>query len=283
MTANCPLCFAGDAPTLFRRVVGKQSFALVRCPGCGLHFCHPTPSKADISGFYSGDYHSQLRVPGATEAAFGAKFAGYRDWILGFMRSGRSLDIGSATGLMPALLKEAGFDAEGIEYNRDSAAWGQKHYGVRIHAGDISDLGPTLGKFDLILMTDVLEHAPHPLEFLRLVLTHLKTGGYLLVTFPDIRSFESRYCRLWSRLLQRDWIWNCCRIPRHVWEFTPATARGMFEKAGLDVTGFRRQNESDFDYRGLWRLVFAPLLPLKVPLIGNRFGSQMQFMLRKRG
>jgi len=71
--------------------------------------------------FYHGDFHQELREPGGTERIFGAKFARYRDWVLSFLQSGRSIDIGTATGLFPSLLKQAGFDAEGTSTARQCA------------------------------------------------------------------------------------------------------------------------------------------------------------------
>jgi len=257
------------------------NYTLARCRTCGLHFCSPTPTREEIASFYAGEYHQALRTSGATEQAFAARFAGYRDLVLEFVRCGRSLDIGTTTGLMPALLKQAGFDAEGIEYNEASAKYGEEHYGVRIHVGDFLQHRAELGLFDLISMTDVLEHAPHPLEFLHAVCEHLKPGGWMLVTFPDIQSIESRYVRLCSQILRRDWIWYCCRIPTHVWEFTPATARAMLKDAGLEVVAFRRRAETANIFSGTLKLLLLPVLILQIPAIGNSFGTQMQFMLRK--
>ena len=129
--------------------------------------------------------------------------------------------------------------------------------------------------------TDVIEHAAHPLQFLQEVSARLKNGGHMLVTFPDIRSVESRYALKCAELFRRNWLWDCCRIPGHVWEFTPATARQMFTKAGLEVVGFRRRHEQNEDRHPIQKLLFAPLLLLQLPPLGSRFGSQMEFMLRK--
>lgn len=275
------MCQAARTAFLLRKKFHDRSYWLARCRECGQHFCHPTPSDAEISDFYSGDYHEQLRAPGATEKEFGAKFTAYRDWIVQFLRGGRSLDIGAATGLMPSLLKQSGFDAEGIEYNPASAKWGEQHYGVRIRIGDVRQYCHELGTFDLISMTDVLEHMQQPLEFLRTVCAHLKPGGFMLITFPDIQSIESRYMRLWSRILRRDWIWYCCHVPLHVWEFTPTTARAMFDSAGLDVAGFRRRHEHVDTDHVVFKFLFLPMRLVKIPAIGNGLGTQMQFMLRK--
>jgi 2-polyprenyl-3-methyl-5-hydroxy-6-metoxy-1,4-benzoquinol methylase len=276
----CPRCGLTDLKIVAHKQYRERNYSLARCGVCEQHFCHPTPSPEEIVEFYVEEYHQELRVDGADDEALATKFKGYRDWVLEFVDGGRSLDIGTATGLMPALLKQAGFDAEGIEYNEASAKYGEEHYRVRIHVGDFLQRRAELGSFDFISMTDVLEHAYHPLEFLRTVREHLEPGGWMLVTFPDIQSIESRYVRLWSRLLRRDWIWYCCHIPGHVWEFTPATARAMFEEAGLEVAAFRRRAGKTKTSVPILKLLFLPMKLLQIPAIGNSFGTQMQFMLR---
>jgi 2-polyprenyl-3-methyl-5-hydroxy-6-metoxy-1,4-benzoquinol methylase len=213
----CPACGATGAKILIKRRFEEKDYHLARCVRCRQHYCAPGPTTAEIVGFYRGDYHAGLRNPGATEREFGAKFLRYRDWVLQFVKGGRSLDIGTATGLFPSLLKEVGFEAEGLEYNHASAAWGQKHYGVKISTCDHEESGAEPGSYDFISMTDVLEHTEHPLRFLKNVREYLKPGGFMLITFPDIHSLESCYLRLLALLLRREWIWAGCHIPLHTW------------------------------------------------------------------
>ena len=233
-------------------------------------------------GFYQGNYHQELRVDGGAEKVFSAKYLRYRDWVVTFVKNGRSLDVGTATGLFPSLLNEAGFDAEGIEYNRASAEWGAAHYGIRIRPGGLEQIAAELNSYDLISMTDVLEHTEHPLRALLAVRRSLKPRGYMLVTFPDIRSLESMYQWTLVRLTGRDWLWSCCHIPLHIWEFTPDTARAMFEKAGFDVVAFRRSQEAPEHLPGIARLLSMPLYALRLPMLERWFGTQMEFMMRRR-
>jgi len=202
--------------------------------------------------------------------------------VLQLVKSGRSLDIGTATGLFPSLLKGVGFEAEGIEYNKASAEWGQAHYGVKIRDCGLEESDAEPESYDFISMTDVLEHTEHPLRYLQALREYLKPGGHMLITFPDISSLESRYLRLIARMLRRDWIWSCCHIPLHVWEFTPATARAMFDKAGFDTVGFRRSHETaEVSLRALYWLRM-PLHLLSIPGISAMAGTQMEFIIRKR-
>src|SRR3712207_7493501 len=54
-------------------------------------------------------------------------------------RPGRLLDIGTAAGAFVAAARARGWDAEGCEPNRWLAAWGAKHYGIRIRQGSRSE------------------------------------------------------------------------------------------------------------------------------------------------
>jgi 2-polyprenyl-3-methyl-5-hydroxy-6-metoxy-1,4-benzoquinol methylase len=277
------MCNSVRTKVVFRKSQGAIQYSLARCLNCGQSFCAPKPTASEIQSFYNADYHVELRKDGVTEKQFGPKFIRYRDWVTRFLKGGRSLDIGTATGLFPGLLKQVGFEAEGIELNPATAQWGQAHYGVKIRTCELEESGSELGSYDFISMTDVLEHTENPLHFLGIVRKYLNPGGFLLVTFPDISSMESRYARLLSLCLRREWIWYCCHIPLHVWEFTPKTARAMFEKAGFNVRAFRRRQEvpeppSDFRLR----LLLFPVRLLNIPVLSSLLGSQMEFMLQRQ-
>jgi SAM-dependent methyltransferase len=280
----CPMCRTAGHAVLTTKMFRGKEYSLALCRHCGQHYCLPIPSLAEIASFYAGDYHESARTPGGSEQQFGAKFRRYRDWILQFIRSGRTLDIGTSTGLFPSLLKTAGFDAEGLEFNPASAAWGQANYGVRIRTCALEETGEAPSSFDLISMTDVLEHTQSPLNYLGVVRSYLKPGGYMLITFPDICSPESRYLRFLAGALRRDWIWSTCHIPLHVWEFTPATALAMFRKAGFEVMGFHRSHEADPDAADSTTLAMLrfPLRLLDVPALGRAAGTQMEFIIRRR-
>ncbi len=232
-----------------------------------------------MAQFYSGDYHAELRRPGAAEAKFGGKFRRYIAWIASYLPSGRCLDAGCATGLFPYMLRQRGYDAEGLELNAASAAWGAEHYGVRVRCGRLEDIAEEPGVYDLISMTDVVEHTANPLEELRLARRLLRPGGFLFVTFPDITSLESRYYRALSKLSGRD-LWLTCATPYHTWEFTPATAARCFALAGFEIVGFRRSQLKQ-SLSGKLRALSAPVMPLRIPFLAARWGTQMEFMLRR--
>jgi 2-polyprenyl-3-methyl-5-hydroxy-6-metoxy-1,4-benzoquinol methylase len=277
------MCGSAGSKLLFTLQLKAKEYGLARCVQCGQHYCDPHPAPAEISEFYSGDYHAELREKGATERIFGPKFKDYRDWILQYVKRGRSLDIGTATGLFPSLLKEAGFDAEGIEFNQASAQWGRANYGVKIFTGSLENSGISPGSYDLITMTDVLEHTDHPLHYLEFVREYLKPRGFMLITFPDITSWESRYVHFLAKTFHREWLHHrCTSIPGHIWEFTPATARAMFRKAGFDVRGFRRHQDGMQPSSGVLSLLLLPTWLFQLPPLGKLAGGQMHFVIQRQ-
>jgi 2-polyprenyl-3-methyl-5-hydroxy-6-metoxy-1,4-benzoquinol methylase len=280
----CPLCDRADARPVHARPFAGRRWELARCRGCGLHFTAPTPTPADLGRFYAGDYHAGLRRPGAAEAAFGAKYRRYADALGRHLRSGRVVDVGCSTGLLVRLLRDRGYDAEGVELNAASAAWGREHYGVPIHAEALEGGRYAPGSLDAVLLTDVLEHTPHPAEFLRGVGRLLAPGGLVFVTFPDIGSAESRYQFVLSKVLRRGWLWATCHVPLHVWEFTRRSAESTFAAAGFGVAEFRRHHpRRPLPDGPLLKLLSLPTRPLGWPAVRRLLGTQMEFVLRKAG
>ena len=236
-----------------------------------------------MRAFYMADYHAGLRTEGRTETAFGPKYQHYADTLGRHLRSGRVVDVGCSTGLLVRMLCDRGYEAEGIELNPLSADWGRAHYGVTIHNVPIEQCPYKPESLHALLLTDVLEHSQHPRDFLREAGRLLMPGGIALVTFPDIRSLESRYFRALSVILRRDWLWGCCHIPLHVWEFTRSTAERCFISAGFQVVAFRRTQPPPgppVDSRVL-RLLCSPTRVLSWPPMDRWFGSQMEFVIQK--
>jgi predicted SAM-dependent methyltransferase len=179
------------------------------------------------------------------------------------------------------MLQCAGYDAEGVELNVESAEWGTRHYGIPIQIGTLETLlsDGRQHAYDLVTLTDVLEHTVNPLEGLKFVSGLLKPGGHILVTFPDIRSLKSQIYRLLAKLTGRGWV--TCHIPFHTWEFTQTTAVDCFNRAGFSVVAFRRSEpKEDFVERYL-RLFLFPMRILSLDILARTLGTQMEFVLRK--
>jgi SAM-dependent methyltransferase len=280
----CPMCGSTAVVVEAVKEEGSKTWSLARCRRCGLHFTDPRPTPDYLAERYSGDYHKDLRTKGATEKSFGDKYRRYADWLAPRLPVGsRVLDIGCATGGLVKMLRDRGLAAEGLELNADTAVWGREHYGITIHNKPLEACDFAPGSLDAAILTDVLEHTLHPRDYLAGVGKMLSSNGLVLVTFPDIHSIESRYYRSLATLTRRPWLWKNLHIPLHIWEFTRATATACFGSAGFDVIAFRRHQVLD-ETRGsmMLKLISLPSVVLGWPGIASRFGTQMEFVLRKQ-
>ena len=186
------------------------------------------------------------------------------------------------------MLCDRGYDAEGIEMNSQSAAWGSEHYKVPIHNKPLEQCGYAPGSLNAVLLTDVLEHTQHPRDFLRGVGRLLAPGGFVLVTFPDISSFESRSQYALSKLLRRDAIWKACHIPLHA--SGSSHVRKIKRKLCLAsariscVVEFgRSQPPPDYGGSRALSLLRLPIRAMSISPLGRWFGTQMEFVIQKNG
>ncbi len=104
-------------------------------------------------------------------------------------RGGRLLEVGSVPGHFTVVLKELGFDVQGVDVDpaRVQPIWDR--YGLRVARVDIErePLPFAAGSFDLVLFTEVLEHLRvNPLFALREVFRVTTPGGRLILSTPNI-------------------------------------------------------------------------------------------------
>lgn len=282
-SSACPNCGSSSTVRIFRRDTTREWY-LARCNNCEQHFTDPQPTLDDIVSFYGDGYHEELLTVEMTRAAFGPKFESYLNWIAPHLRpGGRTLDIGCSTGLLPCLLKERGFAAEGLELNNATAKFAREQFGIPVTSQpfEMADYAPA--SFTLVSMTDVLEHSLSPIKTLERVNSILENGGHALITFPDIRSIESHYFHGVARMTRRDWLWQNCHVPLHTWEFTRPTAEALFRRTGFRVAAFRRSHLVLDEKRGaLLSMLYLPSRILSVPPLSRLLGTQLEFLIQKR-
>jgi GT2 family glycosyltransferase/glycosyltransferase involved in cell wall biosynthesis/SAM-dependent methyltransferase len=99
------------------------------------------------------------------------------------------LEIGTSTGYMSRVLKERGNTVVGVEVDPRAASIA-KQYCDRLLNADIESLllGDTLEKnyFDVVILGDVLEHLKWPDKVIEQLKSHLRPGGYLVVSMPNV-------------------------------------------------------------------------------------------------
>ena len=143
----------------------------------------------------------------------------------------RVLDVGCADGYLGEVLVGRGCEVVGIEADERAAARAEPRLSSLI-VGSVTD-GPTRervqGRFDTVVLGDVLEHLADPLEVLRWAAT---IGDRIVVSLPNIGHWTARRQTLRGRFPQEDFgLFD----RTHLRFFTRATARELVVQAGLVV------------------------------------------------
>ena len=167
-------------------------------------------------GYSENDYMRQEKALRATYGPMLRK-------LLNHLPDGDSLlDVGCGYGFLLAEAKKFFKRVEGLELSTEAAS--KAHEFVdKIHTCAVDDL-PKDCFYSTIVATQVIEHIYEPQKFVASLISHLKPGGVLLLSTPDMGSF-------WRRLMGSRWY--SFKVPEHVIFYDVFTLGKLMKEAGL--------------------------------------------------
>ncbi len=195
---NCPLC-----KTDRQQTYGNWYW----CRECELYFVHPQPSQDELEEFYCSEYWAKMSGGKSIPMMLGARIRAWHRYRLitkSFKTPGRMLDVGCAEGAFMREFNRHGWSADGIDYNINTNAD---------------------GKYDLIVMSHVLEHMRNPVDELRHYSKFLKHSGGMYIEVP-LMAYPPK---------QNDYLIRTHKTFRHLYGFLPVSLRLTVEQAGLFV------------------------------------------------
>jgi SAM-dependent methyltransferase len=224
----------------------------VRCGGCDFHFVSPRLAESGLEAKLQEWAQADVLDAERLRIAFDAVTMKLYDDYLGRMERerggsrGRLLDVGCSTGAFLLAARQRGWQVEGLELGKASAAYAQDALGLTIARASLFDHEAPAGSYDAIVFLEVIEHLPDPAGALARIAHWLKPGGVLLVSTPN---YDSLYRRLFG---SRWWVVNC--EDEHIMFFNDAKLSASLADCGLTV---RWRRIRGFDLSGLalesWR------------------------------
>ena len=221
----CPLCNSKDFKTVCKRDDLKKIYYLVECKNCGLKFINPQPETNELVSYYNEEYE----VPEYQKEKIVNKAKKVLSILKEKISSGaKILEIGASHGFFLDEAKRNGLDVYGVEISKVACVNAKKLFGIEIENKDFlrSKYAQRKNFFDVIVLLDVLEHLTDQNKVLSSARIVLKRGGFLVLTLPNIDSFE-------FKLFGKYWEWFS--PPAHLFYYSPKTVRKMLEKHDLDV------------------------------------------------
>jgi SAM-dependent methyltransferase len=209
------------------------------CRDCGLEQIYPVPTPAELGRLYESYYNFG--------GERGTSYTRLREWFFsswlygiwifldgdisfhGRTGSGSLLDAGCNEGRGLRIYARNGFQVEGLELNPTAAAVARES-GFTVHVGDTTDFNAP-ASYDVVVLSNVLEHAPDPNKVLINLRKNLKPGGQLWISCPNSRSWL-------RRVFGRSWInWH---VPFHISHFSEETLHRVLTDAGFQNTRTRQ-------------------------------------------
>jgi 2-polyprenyl-3-methyl-5-hydroxy-6-metoxy-1,4-benzoquinol methylase len=218
----------------------KQEYQVRACASCGLEQTIPTPSQVEMNKLYEQFYNfSGERNTRYTKIrdGFVNSFL-YRFWLaidgdISFHRvsgSGNMLDVGCNEGRGLEFYRSHGYSAEGLELN-SKAAEVARDKGFIVHCSTLESFS-TEKKYDVVVLSNVLEHSLNPVAMLQHIHHLLNPDGQVWISCPNSRSWlRSVFGHFWIN-------WH---VPFHIVHFSPDTLKEMLNKAQFEIASIRQE------------------------------------------
>ena len=129
--------------------------------------------------------------------------------ILRVGKNARILEIGSGLGYFTYSLKKAGYNIQGLDISQEAVNNANMKFGNYYICGDLFDFAKqNIECYDLVIMTEVIEHLNNPKEFIISINKLLKSNGAYIFTTPNKSFFPNAIS------------WYTDTPPVHCWWFS---------------------------------------------------------------
>jgi len=236
------------------------SWPLWQCEQCQVGFLNPMPNSDIIGNFYPQNYYAytpptlperpsstfkralwhwrqqrtisnliKLGYPNLTKPhifyRISTKLIPVKQNQPRYVPNGTFLDIGCGAGHHLLQMKAIGWNVTGVELS-EPACNAAKKAGLNVYHGSLENIQLDSESFDIVRMSDVLEHVPDPHYTLREIYRILKPNGKLEVTLPNLNA--------WTFKLFGEY-WFPLEIPRHLFHHTPKSIKIIAQQHGFKI------------------------------------------------
>ena len=214
-----------------------KGFTIVECETCGFRHIVPVPTEETLEKVYREEYYFSekplyLERHREDQEWWDLTYAERYDTFETHLPSDRRriLDVGSGPGFFLLHGKRRGWQTLGLEPSRQAAAHA-RGLGLEIIEEFLThELSGRLGQFDVVHMSEVLEHIPDPKGFLMLARRLLGFGGMVCLVVPNDYSPVQHALR--TACGHSPW-WVA--PPQHVNYFDFDSAARLLEACGFEV------------------------------------------------
>lgn len=194
------------------------------CAECGMVLQDPVVPHSVMSRWYSlmGNYANPSRdgCPASSKIdAVNRQLEYLRRFTA---QTGRAFQVGCSDGYTLSRIRQEGWEVSGVDPSEKATALARSLYGLEIHVGFFETYETNhLDKYDLIILTHVLEHLYDPISALDKCRRMLAPGGLILVEVPAL-------------VYPDQWSISFFTF-EHLNYFSPSTLANSLNMSGLEI------------------------------------------------
>lgn len=196
----CPICVCPKKTLLYKQNFNKNSdislmekYDVVVCKKCGFVFADGIPSSDNFDNYYAvmSKYEFNHK-DGVAPDYYINHFTKIVDFIIPHLKNQNVeiLDVGCSTGGLLSVFKSKGYlNLLGIDPSPSCVKAVKKLYDIEAAVNNIANFD-TDKKFDLIILSAVLEHLVDFESSMQKIRSLLKDNGMLFIDVPDAERFD---------------------------------------------------------------------------------------------
>ena len=195
----CPICSYSEKSILYKQNFNNKVISLIKdydvvvCESCGFVYADNVPSQSDFNNYYAvmSKYEFNYK-DGIPSNDYIRHFKKIVNFLIPHINNNNAkiLDIGCSTGGLLSIFKLNGYpNLSGIDPSPSCVRTAKELYNIEATVNNISNFN-TNEKFDLIILSAVLEHLVDFNNSMQKIYSLLKDQGLLFIEIPDAERFD---------------------------------------------------------------------------------------------
>jgi SAM-dependent methyltransferase len=134
------------------------------------------------------------------------------------------IEVGSGLGYLTYALNIEGYNALGVDISQEAVEKAIKKFGSNYECANVLEYAKEhIEQYDVVVLSEVIEHIEKPVEFLKLLCLMLKRGGCVILATPN-RTIYSRKV-----------AWASDLPPVHLWWFSEMSMQYIGNMLGVNT------------------------------------------------
>ena len=241
---KCNICFSDNYTEIGTiKNIWDNDKKVYQCNNCKLYYIEP-PTEEEMNNLYKNEYHkywlynngnNKIKNKIFEYAKFRIRYSrslSQFKFISNFLNKDKHnikvCEIGAFDGLLLKIFKDNGFNVYGYELNDYARKYAEDKYNIKLE----SDFLKSHEKYDVIMLSHVLEHFVDPRDVLLKIKSMLNDNGYLYIEVPNSPMLEEA-----DKDVLIDYL-----TTEHTVNFNKDNLRILLESVKFDIIDLKHSN-----------------------------------------